>query len=173
MDLLSVPVKRGNHRRYLALIALAVVLSCGYTAGSLLPKHIKKIYIPTFENETTRYGIEQELTARVAEAFTADNRLLVVGESEADALLRGVIVEYAKGALTFDRAQTVDEFKVEIVVSVEFEDLREGKVLWKEPEFRAWESYSDTGDGPGEDDAVEAAINTLAVDMLSRTMEGW
>jgi len=148
-------------------------MSCGYTAGSLLPSHIKKVYIPTFENETTRYGIEQELTARVVEAFTADNRLLVVGESEADALLRGVIVEYSKGALTFDRAQTVDEFKVEIVVAVEFEDLREGKVLWKEPEFRAWESYSDTGDEPGEEAALEVAINTLATDMLSRTMEGW
>jgi len=171
--LLSAPVKRWNHHKYLALIALTVLISCGYTAGSLLPSHIKKVYIPTFENETTRYGIEQELTARVVEAFTADNRLLVVGESEADALLRGVIVEYSKGALTFDRAQTVDEFKVEIVVAVEFEDLREGKVLWKEPEFRAWESYSDTGDEPGEEAALEVAINTLATDMLSRTMEGW
>lgn len=169
----SVPVSTGSHRKYLALIALTLLLSCGYTAGSLLPKHIKKLYIPTFENETTRYGIEQELTAKVVEAFTADNRLLVVAESEADAMLRGVIVEYAKGALTFDRAQTVDEFKIEIVVSVEFEDLREGKVLWKEPEFRAWESYSDTGDEPGEEAALEVAISTLATDMLSRTMEGW
>jgi len=171
--LTSVPVSTGSHRKYLALIALTLLLSCGYTAGSLLPKHIKKLYIPTFENETTRYGIEQELTAKVVEAFTADNRLLVVAESEADAMLRGVIVEYAKGALTFDRAQTVDEFKIEIVVSVEFEDLREGKVLWKEPEFRAWESYSDTGDEPGEEAALEVAISTLATDMLSRTMEGW
>ena len=171
--MLSASVKKGNHRKYLALIAVAVFISCGYTAGSLLPKHIKKIYVPTFENETTRYGIEQELTARVVEAFTADNRLLVVGEGEADALLSGVIMEYSTGALTFDRAQTVDEFKVEIVVAVEFEDLREGKVLWKEPEFRAWESYSDTGEGTDEEDALEAAINTLATDMLSRTMEGW
>lgn len=169
----SVPVKAGNHRRYLALIALTLLLSCGYTAGSLLPKHIKKVYIPTFENETTRYGIEQELTAKVVEAFTADNRLLVVGESEADAILRGVIVGYSKGALTFDRAQTVNEFKVEIVVSAELEDLREGKILWREPEFRAWESYTDTGEVPGEEAALEVAINTLATDMLSRTMEGW
>jgi hypothetical protein len=173
LDLPSVSVKVWNHRRYLALIAFTVLLSCGYTAGSLLPKHIKTVYIPTFENETTRYGIEQELTARVVEAFTADNRLLVVGESEADAMLRGVIVEYSKGALTFDRAQTVDEFKIEIVVAVEFEDLREGKVLWKEPEFRAWESYSDLEDQPGEQAALEVAITTLATDMLSRTMEGW
>ena len=170
--MLLVPRKTAVHRKCL-LLTCVFILSCGYSAGSLLPKHIKKIYIPTFENETTRYGIEQDLTARVTEAFTADNRLLVVSEGEADAMLRGTIVGYEKGALTFDRAQSVDEFKIEITVSVEFEDLREGKVLWKEGEFRAWESYTEREDEPGEEEALEAAITTLATDMVSRTIEGW
>lgn len=160
-------------RRALPAIILLLLVSCGYKAGSLLPGHIKKIYIPTFENETTRYGIEQDLTALVTEAFTNDNRLSVVSEGEADAMLRGVIVGYQKGALTFDRAQTVDEFKIEITVSVEFEDLREGKILWKESEFRAWESYTAGEDEGGEEEALQSAIETLASDMVSRTLEGW
>jgi hypothetical protein len=149
------------------------MLACGYSAGNLLPNHIKRLYIPTFGNETTRYGIEQDLTTAVTEAFTTDNRLSVVSEGEADAMLRGVIVKYEKGALTFDRAQTVNEFKIEITVSVEFEDLREAKVLWKEDTFRAWESYVEGGEEGGEDDALKAAIATLAADMVSRTVEGW
>jgi hypothetical protein len=160
-------------RRYLAAIAVVLCITCGYKAGSLLPGHIKKIYIPTFENETTRYGIEQDLTTLVIDAFTNDNRLSVVSEGEADAMLRGVIVGYQKGALTFDRAQTVDEFKIEITVSVEFEDLREGKILWKEGEFRAWESYTAGEDEGGEEGALQGAIETLAGDMVSRTLEGW
>jgi hypothetical protein len=162
-------------RRHVPLVCLLLVLACGYTAGNLLPQHIKRIYIPTFENETTRYGIEQDLTTAVTDRFTNDNRLSVVSESEADAMLRGVIVKFEKGALTFDRAQTVDEFKIEITVSVEFEDMHEGKILWKEDNFRAWESYTETGDEEegGEEEALEAAIATLASDMLSRTMEGW
>jgi hypothetical protein len=159
--------------KYLALIPITLTLVCGYSAGKLLPQHIKKIYIPTFENETTRYGIEQDITTAVTEAFTDDNRLTVVSEGEADAMLRGTIVGYEKGALTFDRAQTVDEFKIEITVAVEFEDLREGKVLWKEDKFRAWESYREGEDEGGEDEALEAAIGTLAGDMVSRTIEGW
>ena len=164
------------HRRHIPLVCLLSVMACGYTAGNLLPGHIKKIYIPAFENETTRYGIEQDLTTAVTDKFTTDNRLSVVSEDEADAMLRGVIVKFEKGALTFDRAQTVDEFKIEITVSVEFEDLHEGKILWKEDNFRAWESYTETGEEEatgGEDEALEAAIATLASDMLSRTMEGW
>jgi hypothetical protein len=157
----------------LAVSLLVLSPACGYKAGSLLPEHIKKIYIPAFENETTRYGIEQDLTARVIDAFTNDNRLSVVSEGEADAMLRGVIVGYQKGALTFDRAQTVDEFKIELTVAVEFEDLREGKVLWKEDEFRVWESYTVGEDGGSEESALEAAIETLASDMVSRTLEGW
>jgi hypothetical protein len=139
----------------------------------MLPGHIKKIYIPTFGNETTKYGIEQDITTVITEAFTNDNRLSVVSESEADAVLHGVITKYEKGALTFDRAQTVDEFRIEITVAVEFEDLREGKVLWKEDEFRAWESYNETDAEGGESTALAAAIRTLAGDMISRTFEGW
>jgi hypothetical protein len=163
------------HRRHIPPVCLLLALACGYTAGNLLPSHIKKIYIPTFENETTRYGIEQDLTTAVTDKFTDDNRLSVVSEGDADAMLRGVIIKYEKGALTFDRAQTVDEFKIEITVAVELEDLHEGKVLWKEENFRAWESYTETGEeeAGGEEEALKAAIATLASDMLSRTMEGW
>jgi hypothetical protein len=161
--------------KHIASVCLLLILACGYSAGNLLPGHIKKIFIPTFENETTKYGIEQDLTTAVTDRFTTDNRLSVVSEGEADAMLRGVIVKYEKGALTFDRAQTVDEFKIEITVSVEFEDLHEGKIIWKETGFRAWESYTEGGDDEvgGEAEAIEAAIATLASDMLSRTMEGW
>jgi hypothetical protein len=165
--------KAVTRRKHLAVVFLIVTFSCGYSAGSLLPGHIKKIYIPTFLNETTRYGIEQELTEQVIDAFTSDNRLSVVSEGEADAMLRGVIIMYEKGALTFDRAQTVDEFRIEITVSVEFEDLREGKVIWREDEFRAWQSYVAGETEEGEEGALRSAMLTLANDILSRTVEGW
>ena len=171
--MLSVLRKAVTRRKQIILLALFLAYGCGYSAGKLLPGHIKKIYIPTFENDTTRYGIEQDITTAVTEAFTNDNRLSVVSEGEADAVLHGVIVAYEKGALTFDRAQSVDEFKIEITVAVEFEDLREGKVLWKEDQFRAWESYREGEEQGGEEVAIEDAIATLAKDMVSRTIEGW
>ena len=166
-------LRKARAKRNFILGLMLFTLSCGYSAGSLLPNHIKKLYIPTFENQTTRYGIEQDLTTAVTEAFTNDNRLSVVSRSEADAMLRGVITGYEKGALTFDRAQTVDEFKIQIVVSVEFEDLREAKILWKDDDLRAWESYTESGESGGEDEALATAIGTLAKDMVSRTIEGW
>jgi hypothetical protein len=162
-----------NRVRVGAAILFLLVLSCGYRAGSLLPAHIRKIYIPTFENETTRYGIEQDLTSQVIEAFVNDNRLSVVAEPEADAMLRGVITGYEKGALTFDRAQTVDEFKIAIKIAVELEDLTYGKVLWKDDELSAWSSYTSGEESGGEEEAIQAAIATLAGDVVSRTLEGW
>jgi hypothetical protein len=152
---------------------LPLIGSCGYSGRALLPSHIKNLYVRTFDNETTRYGIEQELTSAVTDAFVADGRLSVVSEPQADAMLRGTVVKYEKGPLTFDRAQTVDEFKIEIVVSIEFEDLREGKVLWKEDNFRAWKSYNESSADAGEEEALAAAVATVASDILSRTIEGW
>jgi hypothetical protein len=158
---------------HILVISALLLCSCGYSSRTLLPVHIKKLCIPTFENDTTRYGIEQNVTTAVTEAFESDGRLSVVSETDADAMLRGAIVGYQKGPLTFDRGQSVDEFKIEIVVSVEFEDLREGKVLWKEEAFRAWKSYKEGSADGGEDQALEAALVTLASDILSRTAEGW
>ncbi|MFZ1946374.1 MAG: LptE family protein [bacterium] len=163
--------KRAGAILWLGLFPL--VFSCGYSGRALLPGHIKNLYVRTFENETTRYGVEQELTSAVTDAFVADGRLSVVAEPQADAMLRGTIVKYEKGPLTFDRAQTVNEFKIEIVVSIEFEDLREGKVLWKEDNFRAWKSYNEASADAGEDGALSAAVATVASDILSRTIEGW
>lgn len=165
-------VRRARPR--LALILLLLMCTCGYSASPMLSSHIKRIYIPTFENETTRYGIEQDLTEAVAKAFTDDNRLTVVSESDADVMLRGVIVRYEKGALTFDRAATVDEYRVSISISVVLEDLAEGKILWKDDTMNAWDSYNESVEGERtEDEATANVMTTLAKDIVSRTLEGW
>jgi hypothetical protein len=120
------------------------------------------------------YGIEQELTQAVAEAFTSDNRLTVVSERDADVMLRGVIMKYEKGALTFDRAAAVGEYRVSISISVVLEDLKEGKVLWQDDTMNAWEAYNEDEEGAtGEDEATARVMVTLANDIVSRTIEGW
>ena len=159
-----------------AALALGLYLAagCGYSASPTLSSNIKRIYIPTFENETTRYGIEQDLTRAVTEAFTNDNRLTVVSERDADVMLRGVIVRYEKGALTFDRAATVDEFRVSISISVVLENLGEGKVMWEDNTMNAWEAYNEgTDETLSEDEATAKVMVTLADDIVSRTLEGW
>jgi hypothetical protein len=157
-----------------AAFLFLIICRCGYSANPSLSSDIKRIYIPTFENETTRYGIEQDLTRVVAEAFATDNRLTVVSERDADVMLRGVIVKYQKGAFTFDRAATVDEFRVSISISVVLENLAEGKIMWKDDTMNAWEAYNETEEeAVGEDEATARVMITLANDIVSRTLEGW
>jgi hypothetical protein len=156
------------------LLLLLLTMTCGYSASPTLSSNIKRIYIPTFENETIRYGIEQDLTRVVAEAFTSDNRLTVVSERDADVMLRGVIVKYEKGAFTFDRASTVEEFRVSISISVALEDLREGKVMLEDDTMNAWQAYDETGEATtSEEEATAKVYVTLANDIVSRTLEGW
>lgn len=177
----SRPAGGGKLRNYTRLLVatglallLGLALDCGYTASPTLSSSIKRIYIPTFENETIRYGIEQDLTQAVAEAFTADNRLTVVSESDADVMLRGVIMKYEKGAFTFDRASSVEEFRVSISISVALEDLKEGKVIWEDDTMNAWEAYEESEDATtSEEEATAKVYVTLASDIVSRTLEGW
>jgi len=157
-----------------AALLFLIICRCGYSASPSLSSNIKRIYIPTFENETTRYGIEQDLTRVVGEAFATDNRLTVVSERDADVMLRGVIVRYEKGAFTFDRAATVDEYRVSISISVVLEDLAEGKILWEDDTMNAWEAYNETEEeAANEDEATARVMITLANDIVSRTLEGW
>jgi hypothetical protein len=157
-----------------AVVLFLIVCTCGYSASPTLSSSIKRIYIPTFENETTRYGIEQDLTRVVAEAFATDNRLTVVSERDADVMLRGVIVRYEKGAFTFDRAATVEEHRVSISISVALENLGEGKVMWEDNTMNAWEAYDETEEGAlNEEEATARLMVTLAKDIVARTLEGW
>jgi len=55
-----------------------------------------KIAIPIFSNQTFKYGLEETLTNSIIKEFISDGRFEVVGEKEADVILRGEIVQYLK-----------------------------------------------------------------------------
>ncbi len=94
-------------RAYLALtIALCAYLSaCGYhIAGrdSTLPKTIHVIAVPTIENKTSSYRIEQKLTAATIHEFLAKTRYKIVSNpASGDAVLTGKVLSVEAVPLTF------------------------------------------------------------------------
>src|SRR5437867_950514 len=93
--------------------------SCAYTTSTaLLPTHIKTIAIPVFENQTTEYTLEQELTQAVIDRFVQDNHLKVVDERSANAVLRGKITDYRNTVFGFSAAVQAQEYRVTVEVSV-------------------------------------------------------
>lgn len=152
--------------------------SCAYTTSTaLLPSHLKTVAIPVFENATTEYTLEQELTQAVIDRFVQDNHLKVVDERSANAVLRGKITQYRNTVFGFSTAVQAQEYRVTIQLSVSFKDQVKNRELWHDDDLIKTVNYF-VVDVPGqrartELDGRKEAIQKIADEILSRSVEGW
>ena len=168
-----------NARAISALCLLAASAgSCAYsTSAALLPPHLKTVAIPVFENGTTEYTLEQDVTDAVIARFVADNHLKVVDERSANAVLRGKITQYRNAVFGFSDAVQAEEYRVAIQVSVVLKDQVKNRELWHDDALLKTANYY-VVDVPGQKartelDGRKEAIQKIADEILSRTVEGW
>ena len=166
--------------RLLPLGAVFVLGSCAYsTSPALLPSHLKTIAIPSFENETSEYTLEQDITNAVVQRFVQDNHLKVVDERSAQSVIKGKITAYRNSVFgisagTTNRAQ---EYRVTITVSVVFKDVVKNRELWSEEHIEKTANYYPTP-VPGQPaktelDGRKEAITKIAEEILTRSVQGW
>jgi len=161
-----------------ARLLLLGVGACAYTPSpALLPAHLKTIAIPVFRNETTEYNLEQAITQAVIDRFVLDNHLKIVGEREANAVLRGTITEYKNAIFGFTTGSEATEYRVTISVAVTLKDQVKNREMWNEQSLIKTSNYF-VVDVPGQPartelDGRKEAISKIAEEILARTVEGW
>ena len=142
-----------------------------------MPSHLKTIAIPVFENGTTEYNLEQELTAAVIQRFVSDNHVKIVGERDANAVLRGRITDYKNSVFGFATGNHAQEYRVSITVAVVFKELVKNREIWNDQTLVRTANYyveSVPGDtAKTELDGRKNAIAKIADEILSRSVEGW
>jgi len=144
---------------------------------ALLPAHLKTVAIPAFENGTTEYTLEQDVTNAVIERFVKDNHLRVVDERTANAVIRGKLTGYKNAVFGFSAANRAQEYRVTLTCSVVFKDLVKNREIWNEPELIKTANYF-VVDVPGDSartelDGRKEAITKIADEILTRSVEGW
>ena len=158
----------------LILLVLGVAAGCWHysTSGSLLPSHIKTVAVPLLGNETTwEYGIKEKLTDAIIDAFTGDNTLRVESERNADSILRASIISIKEVPFTYDQEEQVQEYKMQIYLRIQFEDVRKKKVIWEEGAMEGWGTYATEGEEW--ENGIDRAIEKLASDIVNKTVAGW
>jgi len=132
-----------------AIFLLGLLLSglgCGYhTAGqaSRLPADLHTVAIPTFENSTSAYHIEQVLTEAVVREFLARTHYRVVSRDDghADAVLHGTVLKIQIYPVTVDAVTgRATSGMVAVTTKVSLSD-RHGKVLYNNPSYAFQEPY--------------------------------
>ncbi len=178
-------------KKIIWLLLLAVGLSgCGYTTGSLLPDRLKTICIQPFRNKieltaevtseeyrfrSYRAHLETDVTKEVISRFISDGHLKVVEEGNANLILSAELVDYLYHPVRYGSDnETVEEYRISIVCSVEVTDVAGGTVLWRDSRVIGDSTYALSGTiATSEALAVKAAVSDLGRRIVNRTIEGW
>ncbi len=139
---------------FLSLILLAgssvLLVGCGYTLagrGNNIPEDVQKVFLAPLENETSRSQVEQILTDAISDELVTRRRFEVVNSgSEADAILKGKVLDFSVIPVTFDANGLADNFEITISADMVFQrtpgaDGQEGAVIWKNARYLFREDY--------------------------------
>ena len=179
-----------SFRRRLFLLFLTVSLAsgCGYTTGSLLPPHLKNICVEGFTNKipitdevsdrqrykTYRPRLEVDITQAVIDKFIFDGHLRVVQKQDADITLESELVDFRREPTKYGYDDTIEQYRLAIIVDMRLKEIKSGKTLWKESSFAGSGYYYTVGSqAKSEEQAMVDAINDLARRVVERTIEVW
>ena len=152
---------------FLASLSVLAFGGCLYGfAGGGLPPSIKTIAVLPFENLTAEPTLTQEVSVRVREAVEGRLGLRQASEAQADAVVRGSITRYEPDvpvAYTGDDDNTVTVTRrlVQITVSVEILDQREGKPLWQRSSLLLEGDYEPGQELSGRERALEKLVTNI------------
>jgi len=162
-------------RKLLAPLLLAGGLTgCLYGfAGGGLPPSIKTVALLPFDNQTAEPTLTQEVANKVREAVESRLGLRQAPEARADAIVRGTIVRYEPDLpvqYTGDNRQVnVTKRLVQITVTVEIVDQKQGKPIWQRSGLVVEGDYD-----PGQEaDGRAKALDKLVTNIVEGAQSQW
>jgi lipopolysaccharide assembly LptE-like protein len=159
---------------FLISLSVLTLTGCLYGfAGGGLPPGIKTVAVLPFDNQTPEPTLTQEISRAVREAVEQRLGLRQSVEQRADAVVRGSITRYEPDlpvAYTGgDSTVTVTRRQVEITVSVQIMDQKQGKALWERNGLTVRGDYD-----PGQEaNGRQKALNELVVNIVDGAQSQW
>lgn len=163
------------------VLCLLIFSGCGYTRKSTLPEGIKTIYVSTVKNEipiegVTAYqpGLEMMITNAITRRLQRDGNLKVVPEEQADAVLESSLTAFEQEGLRFSTLESIEEYRVFIVLSMRLANRKTGEIFWVEPNFSGdAEYFVNTVRSISREEAAQRAVDRLARNVVDRIVEDW
>lgn len=173
------------------LLSLALVLlahaSCGYHLvgkGAFLPEYVHTIGVPTFQNRTSRFALEQKVTdAVVRELSRRGNFDVVARDSNVDAVLAGTITSFTTVPVGFGPDGNANRYQILMSAQVALLDARARKVIYQNDTFTYRDDYDiDLGGAltgnldrifDREPEAVDRVAREFAESMVITMLEGF
>ncbi len=143
---------------------------CGYHVSgraNLVPKNVKTIAIPAFGNATMRYKLSNQLAGALTREFNTRTRYHIVADpNAADAVLEGVLINYAAYPTVFDQ-QTgrASGVQANVTLSVTLRDRATGAIIFQRPNMDIHERYEITTNPLAYLDESDTAVERVSRDV--------
>jgi Lipopolysaccharide-assembly len=147
--------------------------------GNNLPKHIKTIAIPPFQNPSLRFKVEQRFTAAmIDEVLRRKRSLKVVSSSEgADAVIIGKINYFFLNPKLLDDLGRARLFEITIVIDLMVRDQTNNKTIFHNPNYTFRDEYEISSDPKTffseEGPAVDRVARDFAKSAITTMLEGF
>ncbi|GEM_PF-292997 len=165
------------------LLVVVIMLAdvCGYKRagkGDALPKDIKILAVPIFQNSSLKYRVEGRFTQAVMDEILKRARALHVTTNTdgADATLTGDIRSFRAGGTILDQQGRTRVWSLRIILSVTIRDNNTRKILYQNPRL-IFEGEYELSDAPEsffneENGAVDRIAKDFAQTIVSTILEG-
>jgi len=159
----------------LASAAALLIQGCGYSTSTLNKSGIEKLYIPVFHSNVMEPNLGVLVTDTVVKGFHVDGSLKVADREDADATLKGTIVQFELSPARFrlEDERSVREYY--LTMGIEYEVTKRGeKKPYKSGKVVANTSFF-TGDDLTNDKRVGVSYvaEKIAKELASRLTESW
>jgi len=179
-------MKVGGDRLRVAALVVGMLLACpgcGYqTSGHAvrLPDNVHTLYVPTFDNITQTFRVEQVMTAAVVQELRSRSNFRVVTsneDGEADATLKGLVNYTSNSPLTYDSVTgRISSSLISVGMKVSLVS-KSGKVLWENPNYFYREQYQVSRDAASFFDESNPAFlrvaHEFAKSLVSNILEAY
>lgn len=137
----------------------------------ILDTRYTSIHIPVVHNETTEFGLEEQFTHGMIDAFRRDGQLRVTRRDDADLVLNARITDVEYFPQTFSDLDRAVGYRIRVAMMVDVRDNTTGEALFTDRPFQAEGNFAlSTSPTTASANDVSAMLSEY---ILSNLIEGW
>lgn len=156
---------------------LTALAGCAnYHLGSSVPKELRTIAVPTFENASGHPFVEADATQAVLAEFRRDGTMRIVDRENAALEVEGRITGYKLDAMRFDHDQPTlaVEYRLTLTADVKVYERATGKMMAHLSRVTGDDIFRTESDLPSTArDAIPRAAARMAKTIVSETLMAW
>ncbi|MFQ5452682.1 MAG: LptE family protein [Candidatus Zixiibacteriota bacterium] len=160
-----------SHFLQIFIILVFIIDGCGvYTFNPKGKSSIKTIAVERFENQTSEYGLEDQMTDQVIDALIADGSLKIAAPENTDAVLSGQLTNYERKPYEYDENDLVQSYSVYMYFDITLKNPVNDSTIWKEKmnQIGIYDINTET-----EIDGQQRAIALLIEAIINKTTKSW